>query len=158
MDNQKIKEGMKAPAFSLADQSGESVSLKEFLGKWLILYFYPRDNTPGCTVEAIEFSALIKEFAKLNAEILGVSQDSCESHQKFIEGKKLTVRLLSDDDSEMQKTYGVWRKKKFMGREFTGTVRTTVLINPKGEIIKIWDPVKAKGHAKEVLTELESHV
>lgn len=149
-----LKVGEKAPEFSLEEGDGSVVSLSDFRGKSVVLYFYPRDNTPGCTIEAIDFSAFKKDFDAAGAVVLGVSKDSCASHKKFIEGRSLTIRLLSDPDSEVQKKYDVWRKRKFMGKEFLGTVRSTFLIDPAGVIVKIWDDVKAEGHAAEVLGEL----
>ena len=150
-----FKEGDKAPEFTLKDANEKEVSLKDFRGKWIVLYFYPKDNTPGCTIEAIDFTALKKEFEKKNAVILGVSKDNCKSHQKFIDGKKLTIMLLSDEDTKVNQKYGVWRLKKFMGREYMGTHRSTFLIDPKGKIAKIWEGVSPDGHAKEVLETLK---
>src|SRR4030067_231499 len=154
MDKSHLKVGQLAPDFCLPNQNEESVCLKDSRGKWVVLYFYPRDNTPGCTIEAMDFTKLKSKFENLNAVILGVSKDNCNSHQKFIAGKKLTITLLSDPEAEVQKKYGVWRPKKFMGREFLGTVGSTFLINPEGKIAKIWDAVKAKGHAQDVLQEI----
>lgn len=150
-----IKEGQKAPDFTLADTNEDSVKLSDMKGKWIVLYFYPKDNTPGCTIEAMEFSSLKKDFEKLNAIVLGVSKDSCASHQKFTEKKNLTINLLSDENLRIQKLYGVWKLKKFMGREFMGTIRTTFLIDPAGNIKKVWNNVKAKGHAQAVLEILK---
>ena len=152
--NKKLKLNQEAPEFVLQDTSENKVGLRDFAGKWVILYFYPRDNTPGCTIEALDFTALRSDFEKLNAVVLGISKDSCASHQKFTEKKALTINLLSDPESEVQKKYGVWRPKKFLGKEFLGTVRSTFLISPKGVIVKIWDSVKAKEHAQEVLETL----
>jgi peroxiredoxin Q/BCP len=149
-----LKIGQPAPDFTLPDQREEKVSLKDFRGKWVVLYFYPKDNTPGCTIEAKDFTKLKSQFDRLNAVILGVSRDSCQSHQKFVAGKKLAITLLSDTELSIQKRYGVWRPKKFMGKEFLGTIRSTFLIDPQGKIAKIWDPVKVLGHAEEVLQEL----
>ncbi len=149
-----LKEGDSAPDFALKDADEKEVSLKDFKGKWVVLYFYPKDNTPGCTIEALDFTALKKDFDKKNAVILGVSKDSCKAHQKFIDGKKLTITLLSDDDTKVNQKYGVWLLKKFMGREYMGTHRSTFLINPKGKIEKIWHGVSPDGHAKEVLEAL----
>jgi len=154
MPETKLKEGQPALEFTLPDQDGRPVSLRDLRGKWVVLYFYPRDNTPGCTIEAMDFTKFNYRFAKLHAVILGVSKDTCQSHQKFIAKKKLGIALLSDPDTKVQKLYGVWRPKKFLGREFLGTVRSTFLIDPKGEIAKIWDGVSARGHAEEVLVEL----
>lgn len=152
----KLSVGDKAAEFGLKDGNEEVRKLADFLGKWVVLYFYPKDMTPGCTLEAIQFSGLQKEFTKNKAVILGISKDSCESHRKFVEKKDLSIILLSDPEAEVQKLYGVWRPKKFMGREFLGTVRSTFLIDPRGKIVKIWDNVKANGHAEEVLGELQS--
>lgn len=138
----------------MKDADGKNVCLKDYRGRWVVLYFYPKDLTPGCTLEALDFSTLKKDFEKKNAVILGVSKDSCESHQKFIDKKKLTIRLLSDPDSMIQKKFGVWRLKKFMCKEFTGTIRTTFLINPTGKIKKIWEKVKVRGHASEVFAAI----
>ncbi len=149
-----MNEGDNAEDFCLKDADGKNVCLKDYRGRWVVLYFYPKDLTPGCTLEALDFSTLKKDFEKKNAVILGVSKDSCESHQKFIDKKKLTIRLLSDPDSMIQKKFGVWRLKKFMGKEFTGTIRTTFLINPTGKIKKIWEKVKVRGHASEVFAAI----
>lgn len=146
-----LKEGDNAPDFVLKDANETEISLKDFRGKWVILYFYPKDNTPGCTIEALEFTALKKDFEKKNAVILGVSKDNCKAHQKFIEGKKLAIKLLSDEDTKVNQKYGVWRLKKFMGREYMGTHRSTFLINPKGKIEKIWYGVSPDGHAADAL-------
>ena len=123
--------GTKAPDFRLKDQDGKEVSLKDFQGRWLILYFYPKDNTPGCTIEAIDFSKMRSDFKKEGAEIAGVSPDSGKSHCSFIEKQDLTITLLSDVSKKTLQAYGVWKKKKFMGREYMGVLRTTVLIDPK---------------------------
>lgn len=151
----KLKVGQQAPDFTLQDQSENSVSLKDFKGKWVVLYFYPKDNTPGCTVEAIAFTKENPAFKKMDAEILGVSPDSCKSHQKFIAGQKLKITLLSDPDKKMLEKYGVWQLKKFMGREYMGVVRTTLLIDPKGKIAHIWPNVKVDGHAEDVKAKLK---
>lgn len=150
-----VQAGDKAPSFTILDTNEEKVSLKDFKGQWVVLYFYPKDDTPGCTIEALDFSARDKDFTKLNATVLGVSKDSCKSHQKFVNKHNLSVRLLSDPEHTVQEQFGIWRLKKFMGREFMGTVRSTFLIDPKGTIAKVWDPVKAKGHAQEVLETLQ---
>ncbi|MDZ4785455.1 MAG: peroxiredoxin [bacterium] len=154
----KLKENSKAPKFSSVDEDGNKVSLADFKGNWLVLYSYPKDNTSGCTIEAIDFTKLMPKFSKLGAKVVGISKDSCASHKDFIRGKKLKVTLLADETMEVQKAFGVWRMKKFMGREFLGTVRSTFLINPEGKIAKIWDDVKAEGHAKEVLATLSEIV
>jgi len=151
---QILPAGQPAPQFVLADADEEQLRLKDLLGRWVVLYFYPRDNTPGCTLEAIDFSRLREEFAALDAVIVGVSKDSCQSHRKFAARHGLSLLLLSDPDSTVQKSFGVWRPKKFMGREFLGTVRSTFLIDPAGKIARVWDNVRAAGHADEVLAEL----
>ena len=142
---------MIAPEFCLKDSNQRSVCLKDFKGKKVVLYFYPKDNTPGCTIEALDFTRLSKDFERKNTVILGISKDSCESHKKFEKSRKLTIILLSDPEHKVQELYKVWGPKKFMGREFLGTRRTTFLINEKGMIIKEWKNVSVKGHAGEVL-------
>ena len=151
-----LKSGDVAPEFTLDSPNG-LISLKEMKGKKIVLYFYPKDNTPGCTVEAIDFTGAKKEFDKLNTIILGVSKDSIKSHDKFCSGKGLTITLLSDPDAAVQKAYGVWGKKKFMGLESVGTLRTTFLIDKKQRIAKVWENVKVNGHAKEVLEAVKKH-
>lgn len=145
----------KAPDFELPDANGNKIKLSDYKGKNVVVYFYPKDNTPGCTIEAIDFSALKKEFEKKNTVILGISKDTCKSHQKFIDDRKLTITLLSDEDHKVQEKYEVWKPKKFMGREFLGTIRSTFLIDKTGVIQKIWSPVNVKGHAQEVLKEIK---
>ncbi|MFC2162120.1 thioredoxin-dependent thiol peroxidase [Candidatus Altiarchaeota archaeon] len=147
--------GDKAPDFRIPDPSGQLKCLKDFAGKWLVLYFYPKDNTPGCTIEAIDFSYLRDDFLKLNAVICGISKDSCASHQKFMDKKSLTIILLSDNDHTVQEAYGVWRMKKFMGRDFMGTIRSTFLIGPDGVIARIWDNVEVADHALSVLEAIK---
>lgn len=154
METKILDEGNQAPNFCLLDAYENKRCIGDFEGKWIVLYFYPKDNTPGCTIEAIDFSALRDEFEKHDAIILGISKDSCESHQKFIDKKGISIILLSDPDSEIQKKFGVWRPKKFMGKEFLGTVRSTFIIDPEGKIVRVYDNVKAKGHAQSVLDEL----
>lgn len=119
-----------------------------------MLYFYPRDNTPGCTVEAREFTELLPEFEKLGAAVIGVSKDSLESHRRFAEKHGLKVTLLSDPEHRVIEAYGAWAKKKMRGREYWGTVRTTYLIDPEGRVAKVWRRVRARGHAAKVLEEL----
>jgi peroxiredoxin Q/BCP len=147
--------GDKAPDFSLENQAGEKISLKQFEGKWVILYFYPKDNTSVCTLEAVEFTALKEELEKMNAVILGVSPDSAKSHRNFIGKKKLGITLLSDPDHQVIEAYGAWQLKKNYGREYYGVVRSTVLIDPEGKIAYVWPKVKAKGHADMVKAKLE---
>lgn len=153
-NNIQLKVGNKAPQFSLLDTNENEVSLDDFSGKWLVLYFYPKDNTSGCTAEAIAFTSRSKEFEKQNAVVLGISPDSCKSHQNFTKKHGLKVNLLSDPEKETLKDYGVWQKKKLYGREYMGVVRTTYLIDPNGKIAEIWEKVKVDGHADEVLKKL----
>ena len=143
--------GRKAPDFCLKNSSKEDVCLKDFLGKKVVIYFYPKDNTPGCTLEAIDFTRIKLRFEEKNATIIGISKDSCESHEKFEKNKELSITLLSDPEHKVQEAYGVWGPKKFMGREFLGTKRTTILIDESGVVEKIWENVNPKGHAQEVL-------
>ena len=154
MAKKELETGMEAPAFSLPDQSGETVSLKDFAGKWVVLYFYPKDSTSGCTTEALDFTAARKEFESLNAVVIGVSPDSCQSHQKFILKYDLGIILLSDTERKVLGDYGVWQKKKQYGKEYMGVVRSTFLIDPKGTVARSWRKVSVKGHAEEVLAEL----
>jgi peroxiredoxin Q/BCP len=149
-----IEEGVKAPSFCLKDSTGSERCLDEFTGKWVVLYFYPKDNTSGCTLEAIEFSALEEEFRDLGAVVMGISPDTCESHAMFIGEHNLTVILLSDPEKKVLETYGAWRMKKMYDKESLGVVRSTVLISPDGKVAKTWDNVKAEGHAAKVLEAL----
>jgi peroxiredoxin Q/BCP len=145
----------KAPDFKLLDQEGKERKLSDYKDKWVVLYFYPKDLTPGCTMEAIGFTKLLKQFDKLNAVVLGVSADTAESHQKFCEKKKLKITLLSDPNKKVIKKYKAWGKKKFMGKEFEGVLRITYLINPKMEIAKFYEKVNPLTHPKEVLGDLQ---
>jgi peroxiredoxin Q/BCP len=145
-----------APNFSAQDQTGQVVTLEDFRGSWLVLYFYPKDNTPGCTTEAINFSQQQSVFQALGVKILGVSPDSAPSHAKFIEKQKLTLQLLSDPDHQVAEAYGAWGLKKFMGKEYMGILRSTFLINPQGEIAYVWPKVKVKIHSAEVLAKIKS--
>ena len=130
--------------------------LKDSLGKYVVLYFYPKDDTPGCSIETIDFNKLLLKFKKLQCEIYGISKDSLKSHDKFRDKYKIKFNLLADEKLTVLKKYKVWGKKKFMGREFMGIIRSTFLIDKKGKIIKIWENVKVKDHAKEVLDTLKS--
>jgi len=149
-----VKEGQKAPAFSLDDDQGRKVSLSDFKGKTVVLYFYPKDMTPGCTQEACDFRDNWGALQKKGVVLLGVSADPIARHGAFKEKYKLPFPLLSDEDKKMLKTYGVWKKKKFMGREFMGIVRTTLVIDKSGKVKKIWSPVSVKDHVQEVLENL----
>ncbi len=151
-----IKENTKAPIFNLPSTNKKEYSLKNSLGNFVIIYFYPKDDTPGCTIETNDFNKLLPKFKKLNCEILGISKDNLKSHDKFRDKYKIKFDLLADEKINVLKKYKVWAKKKFMGREFMGIVRTTFLIDKKGKIIKIWNNVKVKDHAKEVLETLQN--
>ena len=151
-----IKENTKAPIFKLPSTNKKDYNLKDSLGNYVIIYFYPKDDTPGCTIETNDFNKLLPKFKKLNCEILGISKDNLKSHDKFRLKYKIKCDLLADQEIKVLKKYKVWAKKKFMGREFMGIVRTTFLIDKKGKIIKIWDNVKVKDHVKEVLETLKS--
>ena len=150
-----LEVGQKAPDFCLPNQDSEEICLRDLQGSWVVLYFYPKDNTPGCTTEALDFTALKEEFEKEGAIILGVSPDSIKRHCNFIEKKGLTITLLSDEEKEIAQKYGVWQLKKMYGKEYMGIVRSTFLINPEGNIAYIWNKVKVKNHAKEVLEKLK---
>jgi len=150
----KLKEGDVAPAFSAATSGGGRVSLADFKGKNVVLYFYPRDDTPGCTKEACAFRDHFAGFQKRGAVVLGVSTDSAKSHDKFAGKFKLPFTLLADEDKKIVEAYGVWGEKSFMGRKYQGTFRVTFLIGPDGRIKKIWPEVKPEEHAAEVLAAL----
>jgi peroxiredoxin Q/BCP len=150
----KLKEGDTAPEFSAATNGGGRVALADFKGKSVILYFYPRDDTPGCTKEACAFRDHFAEFKKRGAVVLGVSTDPVKSHDKFVEKFKLPFTLLADEDKQIVTAYGVWGEKNFMGRKYLGTHRVTFLIGPDGRIKKIWAQVKPDEHAGEVLGAL----
>ena len=153
-----IKENSKAPNFKLPSSNNKNFEINKSLDQYLVIYFYPRDNTPGCTNEAKDFSKLYREFKKLNCEIFGISKDSVESHKKFISKFKIPFQLLSDEKITALKKYGAWGEKSMYGKKFMGIKRTTVLINQKGKIIKIWNNVKVKDHAKEVLSCLKEAI
>ena len=151
-----IKENTKAPIFKLPSTNKKEYSLKESIGNYVIIYFYPKDDTPGCTIETNDFNKLLPKFKKLNCEILGISKDNLKSHNKFRDKYKIKFDLLADEELKVLKKYEVWGKKKFMGREFMGIIRSTYLIDKKGKILKVWDNVKVKDHAKEVLKTLQN--
>jgi len=152
----KLKIGQLAPQFSLPDQSGKIHNLVDYQGKWVLIYFYPKDDTPGCTIEACSIRDNLPKFKRLKAKVLGISVDSVKSHGKFVKKFSLLFTLLADEDKKMVRAYGVWGKKKFMGREYMGTKRTSFLINPDGVIAKIYEDVKPEIHAEEVLKDLKS--
>lgn len=148
---QKLVEGAQAPAFTLPRDGGEAVSLASLAGKKVVLYFYPKDDTPGCTREAIDFNGLRAEFASAGAQVIGVSPDSVASHAKFRKKHGLDFDLLSDEAKDMLDAYGVWTEKSMYGRTYMGVERTTVLIGADGRIARVWNKVKVPGHAQEVL-------
>jgi peroxiredoxin Q/BCP len=151
-----IEEGRKAPAFTLPDAHGDKVSLKDFAGQYVVLYFYPRDDTPGCTKEACGFRDLSGKIAKRNAVVLGVSPDKPESHARFIARYKLPFTLLADPDKKVMEKYGAWGEKVMYGKKTTGVIRSTVLIDPQGKVVKHWKRVaKAADHPAKVLEALE---
>ena len=146
-----LKEGTTAPAFKTTDENGDTVSLKDLRGQKVVLYFYPKDDTPGCTKEACSFRDTFAKFKKQGINVLGVSPDSEASHKKFVTKYKLPFTLLADTDRSIAEAYGVWGEKKFMGRKYMGVHRTTFLIDEKGKIKKIFEKVKPEDHASEVL-------
>lgn len=146
--------GAPAPAFSLPDQDGATVSLGSLAGNWVVLYFYPKDDTPGCTTEACEFTASIADFAGLDAVVLGCSPDTPASHRTFIAKHGLKLRLLSDPDRTVLTTYGAFGEKKMYGKPVVGVIRSTVIIDPAGTVAAHWPTVKAAGHAAAVATRL----
>ena len=150
-----VNEGEEAPDFTLQADDERKVSLKDYRGKKVVLYFYPKDGTPGCTREAIEFRDIAKEFEKEGAIILGVSKDSIKSHQKFKQKHELPFTLLSDPEGKVLDLYDVWKQKSLYGRTFMGTERTTFLIDEKGIVKKVYRKVKAKGHAQVCLLDLK---
>ena len=151
-----LKLNAKAPILKLDSTDGNVYSLKDSIGKYVVLYFYPKDDTPGCTIETNDFNKLLAKFKKLNCQIYGISKDNMKSHNKFKEKYNIKFDLLADDEIKIVKSYKVWAKKKFMGKEFMGIVRSTFLIDPKGKIVKIWSNVKVKDHALEVLDTLRN--
>jgi peroxiredoxin Q/BCP len=150
-----ITVGKKAPDFSLKDQDDKTTKLSEYKGKWVVLYFYPKDDTPGCTVEACDFTAGLKDFEKLDAVVLGCSPDAPESHRKFIAKYKLKIRLLSDPEHVALEKYGAWGEKNMYGKISMGVIRSTAIIDPDGKVARHWPKVRAEGHADEVRAALK---
>jgi len=154
-----IKIDDKAPEFCLPNQDDIEICLRDLKGKWIVLYFYPKDNTPGCTTEACDFTQAVEDFSDLDAIVLGVSADSAKKHRNFIEKQDLGITLLSDEDTSMMQEYGVWQLKKNFGKEYMGIVRTTFIINPEGIAKAVFNKVKVKEHVvkvKEKLQELQN--
>jgi peroxiredoxin Q/BCP len=151
--------GKRAPAFSLKKEDDSTIKLADLKGQWVVLYFYPKDDTPGCTTEACDFTAGLKGFEKLDAVVLGCSPDSPESHRKFIAKYKLMIPLLSDPEHSVMAAYGAWGEKTLYGKTFVGVIRTTFIINPEGKVAHRWSRVKTAGHAaavRETLAELQA--
>jgi peroxiredoxin Q/BCP len=151
----ELKKGDKAPIFTLPDGNKKKVSLSDYKSKYVIIYFYPKDNTPGCTVEAREFTKSIDDFSQLDSEIIGISADSPESHMKFTNKHDLKLTLLSDEDHRVMEDYGAWGIKKMYGKEYWGIIRSTFLVDPDGKIAEAWYNVKVKGHVDKVKAVLE---
>ena len=149
-----IQAGAKAPGFCLPDGEEREVCLNDFAGRWVVLYFYPKDNTKGCTLEALDFTAAKEDFAAQNAVIIGVSRDSCKSHANFAQKHDLDLILLSDPERRVHEQYGVWQLKKMYGKESFGTVRSTFLIDPDGVVRFVWEKVKVADHTSRVLEKL----
>ena len=151
----KLEVGNKAPSFNVASSEGKNFSLAEAAGKWLVLYFYPKDDTPGCTTEACNFRDRLKDYQAVNALIYGVSVDGLDAHAKFIKKFHLPFPLLADTEKEMVEAYGVWKEKSMFGKKYWGIERTTFLIDPKGKIAQIWSSVKVSNHHEEVLQAIK---
>lgn len=146
--------GKKAPDFTLPDRTGKQFTLSDFHGKWVLIYFYPKDDTPGCTTEACTIRDAYNDFVKQGIVVLGISTDSQKSHEKFVTKFKLPFTLLADEDKKVVQLYGVWGKKKFMGREYLGTQRASVLVDREGKVAKVYEAVKPAEHAAEVLADI----
>jgi len=146
-----MKTGEFAPNFTAIDRQSNSNSLQDFNSQWLVLYFYPKDNTPGCTTQAIEFTDKLPQFQALNTQVVGISPDSIASHGKFIDKHNLEIILLSDPEHQIAEDYGVWQLKKFMGKEYMGIIRSTFLLDRTGKITQIWSNVRVKNHVDAVL-------
>ena len=151
-----LEEGKRAPAFSLPSSDGGKVALKDFKGQALVVYFYPRDNTPGCTTEANDFNKALGKFQKAGAAIVGISKDSIESHCKFRDKYKLKFPLLSDPDGTMLEKYGAWGEKNMYGKKMMGIIRTTVVVGPDGKVAKVFPKVRVNGHVEKVLDVVKS--
>jgi peroxiredoxin Q/BCP len=150
-----LEQGISAPDFVLPDQTGKEHRLSDYKGQWVVLYFYPKDMTPGCTTEACAFRDEFPAFGKINAAIFGISKDSIKRHEKFAQKYNLPFTLLSDEANTVCETYGVWVEKSMLGRKYMGIARSTFLINPDGKIAKVYDNVKVKEHSTQILTDLK---
>ena len=150
-----LEVGTQVEDFCLPNQDEEEICFRDIKGKWIVLYFYPKDNTPGCTTEACDFTAAVPDFTDLDAIILGVSPDSPEKHRKFIEKKELGITLLADEEKELCNQFGIWQLKKFMGKEYMGVVRSTFIIDPDGKIAANWTKVRVKEHVDAVKSKLQ---
>ena len=148
--------GDRVPDFCLPNQDEEEICLRDLKGRWIVLYFYPKDNTPGCTTEACDFTAALPDFEGLNTIILGVSPDSPKKHRNFIEKKDLKITLLADEEKEVCQLFGVWQLKKNYGREYMGVVRSTFIVDPDGKIAAKWEKVRIKGHVEAVKEKLQA--
>ncbi|MFA4985132.1 MAG: thioredoxin-dependent thiol peroxidase [Candidatus Brocadiia bacterium] len=158
MTDKPLMNGHSAPNFSLANQDERLISLSEHHGRYVVLYFYPKDDTPGCTTEAKDFTSRIDEFRKAGAEVIGVSPDSTQSHLRFCIRHDLKLNLLTDPDHKICDAYGVWQMKEMHGRQYYGVVRSTFLIDPHGKIVGEWRNVRVDGHVEEVLAQLKGHI
>lgn len=151
----ELKINDNAPLFSLPNQDNAEIALQDFQGSWIVIYFYPKDKTPGCTMEACDFRDKMESFNAMGAVVLGISPDSAKTHQSFIAKESLNFTLLSDTQKSVLKIYGAWGLKKLYGKEYEGVIRSTFLINPQGKIAYIWKNVKVKGHIEEVFAKLK---
>lgn len=156
MANPVLREGLRAPAFTLPSQLGGKVRLTDLRGRWVVVYFYPKDMTPGCTSEACDFRDLSEEFEEEETVILAVSPDRLDSHERFALKHDLPFDLLVDRDSRVAKKYGVWREKTSHGRKYMGIVRSTFVVDPSGKVARVFDNVRVKGHVEKVLTVLKA--
>jgi peroxiredoxin Q/BCP len=150
-----LEVGTQVPDFCLPNQDEEEICFRDIKGRWIVLYFYPKDNTPGCTTEACDFTAALPDFTGLDTIVLGVSPDSPEKHRKFIEKKELGITLLADEEKELCNLFGIWQLKKFMGKEYMGVVRSTFIIDPDGKVAANWTKVRVKEHVDAVKAKLE---
>lgn len=154
----ELNVGDNAPEFCLPDKDNKEICLKDFQGKYKIVYFYPKDNSPSCSTEAIGFTNILAKLQELDAEVIGISPDSPKSHANFIQKKNLKVTLLSDENKDVLKKYSAWGLKKFRGKTYMGVIRSTFLIDPEGKVVYIWPKVSVKGHPEEVKGVLEGYL